>query len=301
MENFDNIFAAANTADAQQAQPMANDDFNKEEWMQKKQAERDSLFVKLDESAGEVSIRPEAFTQYLDVQSRFLRMGASNALLVAAQCPDATQLASFDDWKQRDASILAGEKAIAMFDYGDTFTREDGTEGRYTNVAKVFDISQTSAEKPPAAPAPDMRDLLRALSVNSGARIEMVDQLPDNRVALYQSENNTVFVRRGMDGDSLFIAMTTELSRAAMLKDGISPADANAASHTAAELLCRKYGVDSSKHYNVDQLRLGYFGKDVKIIRESLGQASKAAESVSYNMEKTLNPQQRSDRKNEAR
>jgi len=294
MNNFDDIFSSTPTEDTTAKQNDEN--FDVAAWAQKKQAERDSLFTMLDERAGEVSISPDAFTQYLDVQSRFLRMSTSNALLVAAQCPDATQLASFDDWHKQDVSILSGEKAISMFELGDTYTRNDGTEGRYTNVTKMFDISQTSAEKPPAAPAPDMRDLLKALSANAGVQIEMVDNLPDDRAALYQSENNTVFVRRGMDGNSVFIAMTTELARASMLKEGVAPAEANAAAPTAAELLCRKYGVDTSKHYNVDQLRLGYFGNGVKSIRDSLGQSRKAAESISYQMEKTLHPQQRTDR-----
>jgi len=301
MENFDNIFTTAPAEETQQPQTASRDDFDVDAWAQKKQAERDGLFIQLDERATEVSISTDAFVDYLNVQSRFLRMGTSNALLVAAQCPEATQLATFDEWHQQNASILSGEKAIAMFEMGDTYTRSDGNEGRHTNVKKVFDISQTSAEKPPAAPAYNITDLLKAVHANSGVKVEMVDQLPDNRVALYQSENNTVFVRRGMDGDSLFIALTTELTRASMLKDGVAPKEANAASRTASELLCRKYGVDTSKHYNVEQLRIGYFGEGSKAIRDGLGMARKAAESVSYNMEKTLNPQQRTDRSNGAR
>lgn len=37
-----------------------------------------------------------AFQPYLDVQARFDRYSVSNAVLIAAQCPEATRLADFD-------------------------------------------------------------------------------------------------------------------------------------------------------------------------------------------------------------
>lgn len=301
MAEFDDIFSTPTPEASAEPQRITNDQFDKEAWAQKKRDERDGLFTMVDERAVEVSIDTNAFVQFLDVQSRFMRMSTNNALLVAAQCPNATRLASFDSWKEQNVDILAGEKAISIFSPGDTYTKQDGTDGRYMNVSKVFDISQTSADKPVNPPAPDIRDLLRAVSANSGTRIEMVDELPDNRPAVYQSENNTLFVSRGMDGEKLFVAITGELARASMLRDGIPPNEASAASHLSAELLCRKYGVDTSKLYNVEQLRIGSFGKGSKAIREEFGRARRAAEGISYNMEKTLNPPQRADKSTEPR
>ena len=51
----------------------------------------------------------EAFPRLLDVVERFnlasgtLGGGSANALLIYAQCPGATRLGSFEDWKKEQA------------------------------------------------------------------------------------------------------------------------------------------------------------------------------------------------------
>ncbi len=296
MDNFDSIFTANNT---QQEQTNIKDDFDREAWAQQKQAERDGVFAMLDTLAQDMSRNPDTLRQYLDTQSRFMRMSANNAMLISSQCPTATQLASFDDWKAQDVSILAGEKAIAILEQGGSFTRDDGTEGRYTNVAKVFDISQTSAEPKPA-PTYEAADLMKALSAHSSATIEMVDNLPDGRNSIYQPENNTVFVRRGLDANTLFASLTHDLAMASLCKDGSMPRDNALSAYAASYILCAKYGMDTTR-FSVEKMSEALGGMDSKGIRDQLGKARNAAESVSYNMEKTLSPQQRTDRNNEAR
>ena len=49
MENFDNIFTTAPAEETQQPQTASRDDFDVDAWAQKKQAERDGLFIQLDE------------------------------------------------------------------------------------------------------------------------------------------------------------------------------------------------------------------------------------------------------------
>lgn len=294
MTNFDDIFSAPTT---ETTDSRANDnDFDVEAWAQKKQSERDSVFAALDEHAVKVGTNPDALRSYLDVQSRFTSLSANNALLVSAQRPDATQLASFDDWHKQEVSILAGEKAIAILEQGGSFTRDDGTEGRYTNIGKVFDISQTSAEvtKTEAAPR-DIRDLLKSLAAHQSASIEMTDDLPDGRPAMYEQESHTVYVRRGMDGNDMFLTLTRELSTAALCRDGSTPTENSVASYAASYMLCKKYGVDT-RSFNLEQLSRALGTLDAKGIRQQLGRARNTAEGISYQMEKTLNPQQRTDK-----
>lgn len=297
MENFDNIFAANTNTQQEQTNPHEN--FDREAWAQQKQSERDSVFAMLDTLALDMGRNPDTLRKYLDTQSRFMRMSANNAMLISSQCPAATNLASFDEWKQQDVSILSGEKAITILEQGGSFTRDDGTEGRYTNIAKVFDISQTNAEPKPA-PTYETADLMKALSAHSSATIEMVDSLPDGRNSIYQHENNTVFVRRGLDGNTLFASLTHDLAMASLCKDGSMPRDNALAAYAASYMLCTKYGMDTTR-FSVENISKALGGMDSKDIREQLGRARNAAENVSYNMEKTLNPQQRTERSNGAR
>ena len=286
MPNFDDVFTSKGTPD---------ENFDAGAWAQKKQAERDGVFSLLDTSAQRLS-QPAALKSYLDVQSRMMNLSANNALLVSAQCPDATKLATFDDWRKQRATVNSGEKAISILSQGSSYKRDDGTEGHYTDIGKVFDISQTDAPKTAAeVPPPDPRTLLSSLSSHQCAAIELSDNLPDKKVAQYNHENNTIYVRRGVDPANLFRSITIELATAQLCRDGSSPRDNGAAAYAASYMLCGKYGIDN-RGYSVEQLAKSFSGMDAKAIRDQIGKARNAAETISFQMEKTIHPQQRSEK-----
>ena len=94
----------------------------------------------------------EEFPRLLDVAERFnlasgtLGGGSANALLIYAQCPHATRLGSFEDWKKEQAYIRKGEKGLRI--YVRSPGKEDPKTHRtkyYYNVEHRFDISQTNA------------------------------------------------------------------------------------------------------------------------------------------------------------
>ena len=66
--------------------------FNKEEWAAQKKAQREEAYALVDATCSEMMTDGRAFQQYLDVQGRFDRYSVNNAILVAAQMPEATQL-----------------------------------------------------------------------------------------------------------------------------------------------------------------------------------------------------------------
>ena len=60
----------------------------------------------------------------------------------------------------------------------------------------------------------DERLLLKALIYKSPAAIHVVEQLPDGRRgALYQPEQNSIFVEKGMDAADIFGAYRRNLQR----------------------------------------------------------------------------------------
>ena len=98
MANFDDLFTAPTATETQSDRPQ----LTKEEYAAKKKAERDSLYALADEMAQEVLRDGEAFRGFLDVQARFDRYSATNALLIYAQNDEATR------------TLTAGKNAASM-------------------------------------------------------------------------------------------------------------------------------------------------------------------------------------------
>lgn len=68
-----------------------------------------------------------------------------NAALVWSQCPDASAVAGFHDWRKAGRVVRKGEKGIAIL-APMARKREDGSEGSELagfRVVYVFDVSQT--------------------------------------------------------------------------------------------------------------------------------------------------------------
>ena len=111
MENHDDLFAP-------QPDQRGDAPFDKDAWAAKKQQEREGVYLMIDTFAHEMSMDGGLFSSYLDVQARFDRYSVSNAILVAAQKPDATKLADFDTWKDSGLYVKRGEDAITILEPG---------------------------------------------------------------------------------------------------------------------------------------------------------------------------------------
>ncbi|MFF8387891.1 ArdC-like ssDNA-binding domain-containing protein [Streptomyces kanasensis] len=82
------------------------------------------------------------------------RYSANNMLLILAQCPHATQVRGFREWKEHGRSVRKGEKGLRIFapmtvkkkdENGAPVLDENGQEKKRTifKTVAVFDISQT--------------------------------------------------------------------------------------------------------------------------------------------------------------
>ncbi|MBR0162410.1 MAG: hypothetical protein IJQ02_14170, partial [Oscillospiraceae bacterium] len=153
--------------------------FDKDAWAEKKQAERQEVYELADKTTKEVSADGDKYRNFLDVKSRLIHYSATNALLVLAQKPLATQLKDFNTWKKDGVSIRRGENHIKILEAGDSYERGDGSIGTSWNVKHVFDVSQTTSKiKAAASVNVDDRQLLKALIHKSPVPIQGVDELP---------------------------------------------------------------------------------------------------------------------------
>ena len=168
MPNFDDLFAP-------QSVQREDTPFDKDAWAAKKQAERESVYEMIDRYATDMGGDGGLFRAYLDVQARFDLYSVSNAILIAAQCPEATKLADFDHWKESGVYVKRGADAITILEPGKEYEKDDGSTGVSYNVKKVFDISQTNSRQRAVPPVTrDERLLLKALMNNAPCRTRMV-------------------------------------------------------------------------------------------------------------------------------
>ena len=101
---------------------------SKEEYAEKKRAEKDGVYQLADEAVKEIVSSPEKFKAFLDTQSRLDRYSAVNALLIYKQYPQAVQLKDFDDWSKDNIKITKGAKSISILEPVE-YAKRDGTTG----------------------------------------------------------------------------------------------------------------------------------------------------------------------------
>lgn len=241
--NFDDIFEPAPQAE----------DFDKEAWAAKKKAERDEVYALADATAEEVCADGGKFREYLDVQANFRHYSATNALLILAAKPDARRLGDKDFWRDQGVYIKRQEfgHPIKIVESNGEYTRDDGSIGVSYNIKHVYDISQTTSRmraQPPVSH--DARALLGALIYKKPVPIQSVDELPDGLGALYDHEQEAIFVCRGMEANDLFCEVSKALAQAELAQTGeeYDPQTASFKAHCVSYILGKEFGVDVSDY-----------------------------------------------------
>lgn len=281
MSNFDDIFDSA---------PAPAATFDKDAWAEKKQAQRQAVYELADKTALTVASDGKQFQDYLDVQAQFDRYSATNALLILAQMPQATQIKEFDDWKKAGVSIKRYQNGFSILEPGKEYTREDGSKGINYDVKKVFDISQTTAKQPTRSNVNmDDRLLLKALISNPPVPIQTVDTLPQNAGAYYDHDQQVIFVRRRMEPHDIFRSVSKELAHAELAQQApdYNRSQSSFAAYCASYLLCKKYGVDVGG-YNFSRLPEAFTQGDARSIRNMLTQVRDAASDISARMARSM-------------
>ena len=283
MENYDSIFAPKEAAQNKTFSPV-----DKQAWAEKKQAERQSVYGLIDETAEGMIHDGDLFKTALDVMARFDRYSVGNVLLIAAQMPEATKLADFDTWKQSRAYVRKGEDHIKLLEPGEEFRREDGSMGVNYNVKRVFDISQTSAKSRPAKVQHDMRLLLKAMLNNAPCPVEISEKVPDGVGALYNDQERKIYVRQGMEGQDIFRCLAQELSHAHMDRDDNYTRSNHAfTAYCSAYTLCSRYGVDT-QNFSFKNIPETIGNMEAQDVRTELAKIRDCANQISMDMSKVL-------------
>lgn len=261
----------------------SNQRLSKEEYAEKKRAEKDKVYQMIDDTAREIVSDPEKFKAFLDTQSRVDRYSAANALLIYNQLPGATQLKDFDDWGKDNVKITKGAKSIYILEPVE-YTKRDGTPGVSYNVKRVFDVSQTTGRK---LPAPSVNRDPKALIITMldvcPVAVEATNELPyPNMAAFYNNEKQTLYVKRNV-GDSVAVAqcVAQELGHAQLSinSDTYSRRDMGFQAVCIGYMLCKKYGVDT-QNFAINRIPESLSSKEPKEIRAELSKTRNAMNEI---------------------
>ena len=240
---------------------------------------------------------------FLDVVARFDRYSVNNALLILEQMPEATRLKTFEEWKAAGVSVNRGETAVSLLEPGKEYTKENGETGVSFNVKKVFDVSQTnSRQRGTPTETRDERLLLKSLITGAPCRMVISDAMSEQLNAIYQPEERTIYVRAGMDAQTIFRSLVNELAHAHMDKGNYQRNENTVAAYCVSYVLCRRNGVstDSFKFTRVP----GRFQRmNSQELRVELNKIRSVAGEITRDMKRVLEEQTRSqrERKDEAR
>ena len=239
MSNFDDLFDPA----------PQNEDFDKEAWAVKKKAERDEVYALADATADEICTDGGKFRDYLDVQANFRHYSATNALLILATKPDARRLGDKEFWRDQGVYIKRQEfsRPIKIIESNGEYTRDDGSIGVSYNIKRVYDISQTTSRMRAQPPVSyDQRALLNALIYKRPVPIQSVDELPGGMAALYDHDQQAIFVCRGMNANDLFCELSKALAQAelSLTGDEYIPENAGFKAYCVSYILGKEFGMD---------------------------------------------------------
>lgn len=290
MPNYDDLFT-------EQPAQQEETPFDKDAWAAKKQAERESVYAMIDDHVHDMGVDGGVFQGYLDVQARFDLYSVSNAILIAAQCPEATRLADFDSWKASGVYVRRGAEAITILEPGKEYTRqEDGSTGVFCNVKKVFDISQTNSPKQAVSTTSrDERLLLKALMNNAPCRFAISNELPEGVNVAYHPQNSVIYVRQGLDAPTIFRGVAQELARAHMDKGGIACESPDFTAYSVSYMLCKRNGV-SVEGFSFDRLPESYAMMDAKALRAEAGVMRGVAGTITADMNRLFQAQEKAQK-----
>ena len=261
--------------------------FDKEQWAAQKQAQRKEAYELIDNTCSEMMISGDSFRQYLDVQGRFDRYSVNNAILVSAQMPEATQLKEKAAWKQSRVYVNKDAQKVVILEPSKEYTRDDGSKAVGYNAKEVYDISETSAkDRQEAQEKKSMRELVSALIDASPVPFVPVADL--EMPAYYDSEQQSIFIRTGLNEEQLFVSMAKEVSAAVFdFKHNESREASEFKSYCVAYMVSSRYGVDT-RGFNFSRLPKELAETDTQVFKGELGSMRDVLGEIQSEMYKSM-------------
>lgn len=245
------------------------------------------------------------YAEYITAMSKFHNYSFRNALLILLQCPTATSVAGYNDWKKKfGRQVKRHEKGIQIlapchFTYlveyekkdpntGRTLYGPDGkplTEKRRENatrfrVATVFDVSQTEGRELPSlvselsGEVPDFENVYARLAALCPLPVEL-GPVPGTAKGYASFAENRVVVRSGMSQVQTIKTLIHETAHAKLhppdfLSDSPKPRqEKEVEAESVAYVVCQHFGIDTSD-YSMGYVAGWSRGKELAELKASL-------------------------------
>ena len=250
-----------------------------QEWAEKKQLEKESVYQLIDSTAEEISENPDKLKAFLDVQARMDKYSSANALLIYSQLPEATRLKDFAGWGEDNVRVKKGAKSISILEPVE-YTKSDGSQGISYNVKKMFDVSQTNGKKQPAPTLNrDTDDIIAVMVDTSPVNVELIDEMPQPGMgAFYKNEDQTLYIQRGFDDSVKLvqnIAQELAFAQLSIQSDSYSRREMGFKAVCVGYMVCKKLGVET-KSFAVNRIPADWKDMDAKAVRSELSQMRSA-------------------------
>lgn len=181
----------------------------------------------------------DAYKQYLDGMAHFNNYSSRNIQLIKSQLPEATMVASFNEWKKRNGSVNRGEKAIYIQAPVSVIRKDekgnpilDPKTGEketitYFKPVPVFDISQVSPQQGKKLNIPKMmgdipEQLDKSYYQNIYRSLRDISQ-NENHVSIrfrelgqadgfYNPKTNDIVIKKGMSYERTLTTLIHEIA-----------------------------------------------------------------------------------------
>jgi hypothetical protein len=255
--------------------------------------------------------KTETLTNYLGVMARFHTYSARNALLIAAQRPDATHLEGIRSWNELGRFVRPGEKGIyilaptvALKNQNQAQAKEEvSAQGKKAKGKKapeppkepaqpervllgfrgvyVFDITQTGGEQLQESPknvaVKETLERLTDFATAQGMTIEYADWLGEKKASSYRG---VIRLQPGMKATESLPALLHEIASQILYgiqrRTFVTRALHQQETKAVAFVVCEALGLEAKTAFADCQL---YYG-DSRLLAESLEVVHRAAAKI---------------------
>ncbi|WP_161980486.1 PBECR4 domain-containing protein [Streptococcus sp. S784/96/1] len=214
----------------------------------------------------------DQYKVFLNTMAKFHDYSSNNVLLMLAQNPEISHVASYQKWKTDfDRQVKKGEKGLKIWipftvklkdEHGQPKLDENGQEMTFTRFkfGTVFDVSQTDGKSLPKAiynldnDVLDYQNLYRAtryVSEQNGVSISF-EQLPNSSANGYYNpvENNIVLADKQMSEAQIMKTLFHEMAHADLHRKGTT--DRRTPDYAKQELQAESIAYVVASHYGID-------------------------------------------------
>ena len=243
-------------------------------------------------------VTSEDWLAFLTLASRFHNYSSNNCLLILAQCPDATRVASYTTWKTFGRGVRKGEKGISILApcrylaAEDSSKTEEGPKWKMKGfkIAYVFDVSQTEGDPLDEGTvtallegsAPEgMWDLLCTLIERDGYSVRRADCGAANG-STDRAAREVVVAPHLSDAASVK-TLAHELAHVRQTGDHFSATSRSLSlseveAESVAYIVCNSFGL-SSAPYSIGYVA-GWAGGDIEVVKHTAAWVVKEAHRI---------------------